>query len=235
MSSSAALLPLPPDGAATGWKSRSSTGTSDRGVKPPPPPGGVVAAAEELHGVGDDVDRLALVAGLALLPLAPLQAAVEGDRPALGEEPGAVLALGAPHGDVEVVRLVLPLAGGVVLPAGVARDPQRADGHAARQRSKLRVPRQVPGEHDAVDVGGRHVGLLPSYEVSWVAESRWRPGAIPWSVASWADFLTALLQSSRGRRGAVRSSARSRRAAARRRPRRPTCAGPAGRACPCAA
>src|SRR5206468_1996319 len=58
----------------------------------------VVAAAQELDGVGDDLDRLALLA-LVGLPLAPLQAAVDRHRPALGEELGAVLALGAPDGD----------------------------------------------------------------------------------------------------------------------------------------
>src|SRR5262249_28731555 len=45
----------------------------------------VAAAAEELHGVGDDLDRLALRAVLGL-PLAPVEAAVDADRPALREE-----------------------------------------------------------------------------------------------------------------------------------------------------
>src|SRR3954447_5534535 len=47
----------------------------------------VVAAAEELHGLGDDLDVLALVAVL-VLPLAPLEAAVDGDGAPLGEEAG---------------------------------------------------------------------------------------------------------------------------------------------------
>src|SRR5919202_1525182 len=85
----------------------------------------VVTAAEELHRVGDDLDALALVAVLAL-PLAPLETAVEGNGAALGEEPGAVLALGAPDRDVEEVRLVLPLTGRVVLASRVAGDAQRA-------------------------------------------------------------------------------------------------------------
>src|SRR3954451_7139963 len=72
----------------------------------------VVAAAEELDGVGDDVDGLALAALLAL-PLAPLQAPVDRDGPAAAEVAGAVLALGAPDGDVEEVGLVHPLAGRV--------------------------------------------------------------------------------------------------------------------------
>src|SRR5215211_7249234 len=59
-------------------------------------------AAEELDGVGDDVDGLAL-ATLLGLPLAPLEPAVDRDRPALAEIARAVLALGAPHRDVEVV------------------------------------------------------------------------------------------------------------------------------------
>src|SRR5687767_9548654 len=61
---------------------------------------GVVAPAEELDRVGDDVDRLALVARLALLPLPPLEPAVDRDGAALGEEARAVLALRAPDRDV---------------------------------------------------------------------------------------------------------------------------------------
>src|SRR3954451_19374869 len=68
----------------------------------------VLGAAEELHRLGDDVDALALVAFL-VLPLAPLQATVDGHRAALAQVARAVLALGAPDGDVEVVGLVLPL------------------------------------------------------------------------------------------------------------------------------
>src|SRR3954451_15526299 len=79
---------------------------------------GLVAPTEELDGVGDDLDRLALLAVLAL-PLAPLEAAIERDRAPLGEEARAVLALGAPDGDREVVRLVLPLARRLILTAGV--------------------------------------------------------------------------------------------------------------------
>src|SRR5689334_14667352 len=42
------------------------------------PGGGVVAATEELDGIGNDIDRLPLVP-LLVLPLAPLEAAVERD------------------------------------------------------------------------------------------------------------------------------------------------------------
>src|SRR6218665_603170 len=42
----------------------------------------LAATTEELDRVGDDVDRLALVA-LLVLPLAPLETAVDRDRPAL--------------------------------------------------------------------------------------------------------------------------------------------------------
>src|SRR5690349_20674642 len=50
----------------------------------------VLAAAEELHGVGHDLDALALVAFLRL-PLAPLQAPVQRHGAALGQEARAVL------------------------------------------------------------------------------------------------------------------------------------------------
>src|SRR3954447_491058 len=88
-----------------------------------------VAGAEELHRVGDDVDRLALLTLLGV-PLAPLQAAGDRHRAALREVLGAALALRAPDGDVEVVGLVDPLAGGVFAP-GVAGQAKAADGRAA--------------------------------------------------------------------------------------------------------
>src|SRR5205085_2537271 len=111
-----------------------------------------VAAAEELDVVGDDLDRLALGAVLRV-PLPPVQAPVDRDRAALGEELGAGLALVAPDRDVEVVRLVAPLAGLVVLLAGVDRDPELADGVPARGVPELGIPGQVAHEDDAVDVG----------------------------------------------------------------------------------
>src|SRR5581483_1834242 len=86
-------------------------------------------------------------------PLAPLEAAVDRDGPALREVLGAVLALVAPHGDVEVVRLLGPLPGGAVLAAGVDREPQAADRHPARGVAQLGVAGQVADEHDAIDVG----------------------------------------------------------------------------------
>src|SRR5919199_307210 len=74
----------------------------------------VARAREELDRVGDDVDPLAVVA-LLVLPLAPLEAPVDRDGAALAQVAGAVLALGAPDGDVEVVGFVDPLASRVVL------------------------------------------------------------------------------------------------------------------------
>src|SRR4029453_7687736 len=112
---------------------------------------GVVArAGGELHRVGADVDRLALA--VLALPLAPLQAPVDRHRTALGEVPSAVLALRAPHGDVEVVGLVDPVAGRVVLAARVAGHAQLADRGAARQRAQLRIGGEVAGDDHPVDV-----------------------------------------------------------------------------------
>src|SRR5581483_11055221 len=71
----------------------------------------------------------------------------------------AVLALRAPDGDVEVVRLLGPLPRRVVLPARVDGDPQAANGHAGRGVAELGVTRQVPDEYDPVDV--RHGVLAP--------------------------------------------------------------------------
>ena len=103
-----------------------------------------VAAAEELHGVGDHLDRLALGAVLGL-PLAPLEAPVDSDRAALREVLRAVLTLVAPDGDVEVVRLLGPLAGRAVLAARVDREPQAATpavplGVCRSSGSRVRLP-----------------------------------------------------------------------------------------------
>ena len=60
----------------------------------------LLAFAEELDGVGDDLDRLALVA-VFVDPLAPLQPALDRDRPALRQVLLAALAAGAPDGEAE--------------------------------------------------------------------------------------------------------------------------------------
>src|SRR5215218_8003124 len=87
-----------------------------------------LTGAEELDGVGNDIYRLPLPAGFLLLPLAPFQAAVDCHRAALLQVLGAVLALGAPNRNVEVVGLVGPIAAGRVLAPGVDRDPQSTYG-----------------------------------------------------------------------------------------------------------
>src|SRR5207253_6593717 len=97
---------------------------------------GVTAAAEELDAVGDDLHRLALRSVLRV-PLAPLEAAVDCDRAALAEILRAALALVAPDGDVEVVRLLGPLAGRAVLTACVDGEPQAADRGPARRVAQL--------------------------------------------------------------------------------------------------
>jgi hypothetical protein len=118
----------------------------------------VAAAAEELHGLGDDLDGLALRPVLGF-PLAPVEASVDADGPALGEVLGAAFALVAPHGHVEVVRLVAPLARGLILLAGVHGQPELAHCGSARGVSQLGILRQIPDQDDAVDVG--HGLLLP--------------------------------------------------------------------------
>src|SRR5262249_36636553 len=121
----------------------------------------LAATAEELHGVGDHLDGLALGAVLCL-PLAPLEPAVDADGAALGEVLRAVLALRAPDGDVEVVRLLRPLAGGRVLAARVHGAPEAADGHAARRVPELRIACEVADEDDAIDIcHGPTPPLLP--------------------------------------------------------------------------
>ena len=95
----------------------------------------VVAAAEELDGFGDNLDSFAR-ACLFGVPLAPVQAAVDADAAALGEVAVAVLALGAPDGDAEVVGLVDPLAAG--LAAGARGRSAAPDRGAGLQGAQLR-------------------------------------------------------------------------------------------------
>src|SRR5207237_600397 len=89
-----------------------------------------VAATEELHGVGDDLHRLALGAVLRI-PLAPFETAVHSDRPALREVLRAALALVAPDRDVAVVRLLRPLP--VRAQAGAPAEGARPREPARRQ------------------------------------------------------------------------------------------------------
>src|SRR5438552_3802817 len=120
----------------------------------------VAAAAQELHALGDDLDGLALGAVLRL-PFAPVEAPVDRDRAALRQVLRAALGLIAEDRDAEVVRLVGPLAALVAAPA-VDGDAQAADRGAGRRLADLRVARQVPDEHDAIDVGCRIAPLLGS-------------------------------------------------------------------------
>src|SRR4029077_10768239 len=89
------------------------------------PAAATVTAAEELHRVGNDLDRLALGAVLGV-PLAPVEASVDADRATLREVLRATLALVTPDGHVEVVGLVAPVALRVLLPR-VDGEPQLAD------------------------------------------------------------------------------------------------------------
>src|SRR5581483_3057803 len=129
----------------------------------------LAATAEELDALGDDLDRLALAAVLGL-PLPPVEAAVDSDGAALREVLRAALRLVAEDGDAEVVGLVDPLARLVAAPA-VHRDAQAAHGSAARRVPQLGVARQVPDEHDAVDVGH---GTPPSPRANLCSSQRTR-------------------------------------------------------------
>src|SRR4051794_24875344 len=149
-----------------------------------------LAAAQELDGVGDDVDRLALLA-LGGVPLAPLEPAVDGHGAALRQVLGAVLALGAPDGDVEVVGLVHPLPRGI-LAARVAGQPQAADRRAAVGAAQFGVPGQVAREDDPVDVRGCHsgapiscfgrLGASPTECTSEIGASGWALAGNLWKV-----------------------------------------------------
>src|SRR5581483_10571930 len=100
--------------AAAGKSALSCAPAGTNWLPPPPSPS---PRLPELDAVGDDLDGLALAAAVLRLPLAPLEAAVDRDRPALREVLRAALGLVAEDGDAEVVRLVRPLPGLVAPPA----------------------------------------------------------------------------------------------------------------------
>src|ERR1700755_803856 len=86
----------------------------------------VAAATEELDGIGDDLHGLTLARAVGRLPLAPVEPAVDADGAPLREILRAALRLVAEDRDVEVVRLVDPLAR-LVAPAAVHCHPQAAN------------------------------------------------------------------------------------------------------------
>src|SRR5690348_11492900 len=111
----------------------------------------VTTGAEELDLAGHHL-ALGALAAVLRLPLAPLEPAVDRHRTALAQVLRAVLALGAPDLDVEVVGLLRPLTRGLVLVAAVHRQPQAAHAGAAGERGELRICGQVAGQDDAIDV-----------------------------------------------------------------------------------
>src|SRR5438067_1194622 len=176
----------------------------------------VPAAGEELDAVGHALHGLALAAAVLGLPLAPAELAVDPDRPALGQVLRAALRLVAEDRNAEVVGRVDPVARLVAL-AVVDRDAQAANGRAAGRVPQLRVPRQVPHQYDAVDVGchlyssssaGSSAGCsssstscssAPAYSGSAVSETAVAGGAgSAGSVGSAAASAAGATSSSRG-------------------------------------
>src|SRR5215210_1551500 len=156
-----------------------------------------LTGAKELDGIGNDIYRLPVLAAFLVLPLAPLEPPVDRDRASLREVLGAVLALGTPDGDVEVVGLVDPFARRLVLAPRVARDPQAAYSHAARKVPELRVAGQVPREDDPVDVGACHGAETPPTPCAVDREYirvRKRRARIPRKFAKSAGYLTKALR-----------------------------------------
>src|SRR5581483_11276201 len=103
------------------------------------------------------------------LPLAPVEAAVDRDRTALREIGRAVLALRAPDGHVEVIRLVHPLAA-LILAAAVDGHAKLAHRGPALKAPELRIPREVARDDHPVDVAGCHWNQhLPRFVVRFLS------------------------------------------------------------------
>src|SRR4029077_1357570 len=101
---------------------------------------GLRLRTEELDRVGDDRDRLALAGAVFGLPLAPVEAAIDRHRAALGEVGRAVLALRPPDGDVEVVGLIDPFPRPTVFAAAVDRNPLVPNRGAVHRWGPVWVP-----------------------------------------------------------------------------------------------
>src|SRR3954453_23330710 len=140
----------------------------------------VAATAQELDGVGDALHGLPLAGAVGRVPFAPVEPAVDADRPSFREVLRATLGLVAEDGDVEVVRLVDPGAR-FVAPAAVDCHPQAANRRTAGGMPQLGVLRQVAYENDAVDIC--HLLLL----FPWI----FRPGDA--GFAGGASSLAGLL------------------------------------------
>ena len=100
-------------------------------------------------------------------------------RPSLREVVGAVLALRAPDGDVEVVGLVDPLAGGAVLSAAVDGHSELADGGPAGSRAQLGVLRQIACDYDRIDVRAGQLRLPSSFRFRTSILSSGAAGSLP--------------------------------------------------------
>src|SRR5579875_1782207 len=188
------------EGVGIDWDVRLH-GAHAAGVPVPARAADIIAAAEELHGLGDDIDRLTLLLILAH-PLAPAQAAVDRHAPPLGQVLCAVLALRAPYGHVEVVGLVLPLAGLRVAPAAVARDAKAAHRRALAGgvRAQLRITGEVAGDDHPVDIARCHLArsfrVARSPRASLGAARMARPGR----AGNWHRNIAVVLSRATGDR-----------------------------------
>ena len=145
------------------WKSASEPLDAPAGTNwlPPPPSPPPSRPPRNWTAVGDDLDRLALGAVLRV-PLAPLEAAVDRDRAALGEVLRAALSLVAPDRDVEVVRLLGPLAGRLSLRRVLTAMRRLQTAMPRRRLAQLGVAGQVADQDDAIDVGAMTLRSSPS-------------------------------------------------------------------------
>jgi hypothetical protein len=108
------------------------------------------ARAEHLEGVADDLGAVLLLARLAVVPGAGLEATLDVDLLALGEVLAGDLRLLAPDDDLVPLRLLLLLAV-LVLPAAAGGQGEAGDRLPRGGRPHLRVAAEIADQDHFVD------------------------------------------------------------------------------------
>src|SRR5690606_22531458 len=123
--------------------------------------GATLSIRKELQVFTDDFQLAALLAGLLVVPGIHLEAALDVSAAAFGQILLGKLRLTSPEGDVDEGGFLLALVL-LVGPDAVDRKPEIRDGGSLWRVPEFRIPREIPDEHDFVeighDVGGWKIG-----------------------------------------------------------------------------
>ena len=107
---------------------------------------------EKLEGFADNLELAALLAGGLVVPRVELETTFDVARIALGEILLGDLGLATPESDIHESGVLLLLAL-FVPPDAVDGEPELGDSRALGRVTQFRIPREVPDEHDFVEIG----------------------------------------------------------------------------------